>query len=82
MLESSYALLNQTYTALQNEIENMINRISSSENALNVDRVVMFIFIAAVASLIALVIYLKRKEPEPYVVIRKETVALEQEEKQ
>jgi type IV secretory pathway component VirB8 len=49
-------------------------------NALNIDRVVMFIFVAAVASLIALVIYLKRKEPEPYVVIRKETVTVKPDE--
>jgi hypothetical protein len=42
----------------------------------------MFICIAAVAGLVAFVIYLKQKKPEPYVVIRKETVTMEQDEKQ
>jgi hypothetical protein len=81
-LRSAYDALNAAKTALENEITALTQRINDSEGALNTDTVIMFIFVAVVAGLIAFVIYLKRKEPNPYVVIRKETVALEQEEKQ
>ena len=82
LLRGAYDSLNRTYSALETEVNALTQRINVSENALNSDRVVMFIFVAAVAGLIAFVIYLKQKKPEPYVVIRKETVAMEQEEKQ
>ena len=82
LLRGAYDSLNRTYTALENEINTLTQRITGSENALNNDRVVMFIFVAAVAGLVAFVIYLKQKKPEPYVVIRKETVTMEQDEKQ
>jgi predicted nuclease with TOPRIM domain len=82
LLGEAYDSLNRTYTALQNEVNDFTQRINSSESALNSDRAVMFIFVATVAVLIAFVIYLKHKKTEPYVVIRKETVAIEKEEKQ
>jgi type IV secretory pathway component VirB8 len=40
----------------------------------------MFIFIIAVAALIAFIVYIKRKKQEPYVVIRKETVNVNPDE--
>ena len=40
----------------------------------------MFIFVVAVAALVGFIIYLKRKTQEPYVVIRKETVSMNQDE--
>ena len=73
-LQTDYDELNQAYTALLAEL-------TRSENALNSDQIVMFIFIVAVAALIAFIVYLKRKQQEPYVVIRKETVSVKPEEK-
>jgi len=80
-LQAIYDELNQTYTELEAELNDMQQRFTLSENALNSDRIVMFIFIVTVACLIALIIYIKKKEPEPYVVIRKETVAVKPDEK-
>lgn len=79
-LQAIYDGLNQTYTDLQIELSNLQERINVSEGALNSDRIVMFIFIVAVAGLIAFIIYLKRKKEEPYVVIRKETVSMKSDE--
>jgi hypothetical protein len=79
-LQAVFDALNQTYVDLQTAFANLQSETVILSNALNIDRVVMFIFVAAVASLIALVIYLKRKEPEPYVVIRKETVTVKPDE--
>jgi predicted nuclease with TOPRIM domain len=82
LLRATYDSLNRTYTALETEFNSLTQTIIKSENALNNDRIVMFIFVAAVAGLVAFVIYLKQKKPEPYVVIRKETVTMKQDEKQ
>ena len=78
-LQSEYDALNQTYTDLQTELTTLQERITRSENALNSDRIVMFIFIITVAALIAFIVYMKRKKEEPYVVIRKETVSVKKE---
>jgi hypothetical protein len=80
-LQAVYDALNQTYTDLLSDLNNLQERISDSESNLNTDRIVMFIFVVTVACLIALIIYIKKKEPEPYVVIRKETVAMKPDEK-
>jgi hypothetical protein len=80
-LQAVYDELNQTYADLQTELANLQERITFSENALNSDRIVLFIFIVTIACLIAFIIYIKRKEPEPYVVIRKETVTMKPDEK-
>jgi hypothetical protein len=79
-LQAVYNELNQTNTDLQIELGNLQKRISVSENAVNSDRIVMFIFLGTVAALVAIIIYIKRKQPEPYVVIRKETVAMKPDE--
>jgi CHASE3 domain sensor protein len=79
-LQTIYAALNQTYTDLQAELATLQEKINVSEGALNSDRIVMFIFIVAVAGLVAFIIYLKRKKEEPYVVIRKETVSMKSDE--
>jgi len=78
-LQSEYDALNQTYTDLQTELTTLQERITRSENALDSDRIVMFIFIITVAALIAFIVYMKRKKEEPYVVIRKETVSVKKE---
>jgi predicted nuclease with TOPRIM domain len=79
-LQAVYDGLNQTYTELQNEFASLQERINVSQSALNSDRIVMFVFIVAVAALIAFIVYIKRKKQEPYVVIRKETVSMKQDE--
>jgi predicted nuclease with TOPRIM domain len=80
-LQAVYKALNQTYIELEAELNDLQQRNTFLENAQNTDRIVMFIFIVTVACLIALIIYIKKKEPEPYVVIRKETVAMKPDEK-
>jgi len=80
-LQADYDALNQTHTDLLTELNDLQQRITRSESDLNTDRIVMFIFIVTVACLIALIVYIKRKEREPYVVIRKETVAVKPDEK-
>jgi hypothetical protein len=75
-LKTIFNSLNQTYAELQGELSDLQQRTTSSENAVGTDRIVMIIFLVAVVCLIALIVYIKRKQPEPYVVIRKETVAL------
>jgi hypothetical protein len=73
-LQAVYDALNQTYTDLLSDLNNL-------QGAVDTDRIVMFIFIVTVACLIAFIVYLKRKKEEPYVVIRKETVAVKPDEK-
>jgi hypothetical protein len=80
-LHTVYDELNQTYTDLLTDFNDLQGRITRSENELNSDKIVMFIFIVAVAALVAFIVYLKRKQQEPYLVIRKETVSVKPEEK-
>lgn len=79
-LEAEYESLNSKYTNLQTEVINLQERISFSENALSSNRIVVFIFLISTGILVIVIFYLKRKKQEPYMVIRKETVALEKEE--
>ena len=72
-LQAVYDALNQTYTDLLSDLNNL-------QGAVDADNIVMFIFVVTVACLIAFIIYIKRKQPEPYVVIRKETVAMKPDE--
>jgi hypothetical protein len=76
-LHSDYDDLNQKYNNLLTDLDNLR---SNSESALNTDRIVMFIFVIALVALIAFIIYLRRGKEEPYVVIRKETVSMNQDE--
>jgi uncharacterized protein YlxW (UPF0749 family) len=81
-LNASYTALNQTYNSLESQISNFTKRISDSENALNSDKIVMGIFIAILVCLIALIAYLRKKETNPYLVIRKETVTVKPDQNQ
>jgi archaellum component FlaC len=81
LLDAAYKALNQTYVSLTTELNQLNAKITQSDNNLGIDRIVMFVFVAAIAGLIGFIIYLKRKQAEPYVVIRKETVAVKQDEK-
>lgn len=75
-LEASYITLNQTYSALKAENDDSRNTIGASNTELTMTRNLMYIFIAVTVALVALVIYIKKKKPDPYIVVRKETVAL------
>jgi hypothetical protein len=83
-LQGNYTILQANYTKLQadyNELnQNYGDLRADSESALNTDRIVMFIFVITLVALIAFIIYLKRGKEEPYVVIRKETVSMNQDE--
>jgi predicted nuclease with TOPRIM domain len=79
-LQAEYEALNGKYINLQTEFTNLQERISFSENALSSNRIVIFIFLISMGILLIVIFYLKRKKQEPYLVIRKETVALEKKE--
>jgi predicted nuclease with TOPRIM domain len=80
LLRGAYDTLNRTYTSLASEFSDLNQRVHNSENAMNSDRIVLSIFTITVACLVGFIIYIKRKKPEPYVVIRKETVTVKPEE--
>jgi len=79
-LQAVYDALNQTYTNLLTAFNNLQQKNTRSESDLNTDKIVMLIFVVTVACLVAFIVYLKRKKEEPYVVIRKETVAMKPDE--
>jgi len=68
-LEADYNQLNQTYTTLENEINDLRAQLNNTRN-------LTYLLIGTTIALIALIIYIKKKKPEPYIVIRKETVAV------
>ncbi len=71
-LRSEYDRINQTY---ENETDGMRQIISSSENELMIDRMIIAVLVVAVAVLVISTVYTKRKASAPYVVVNKETVA-------
>jgi len=75
-LEANFNSLNQTFTTLENEINNLRQKTDASKIEIVNTRNLTYLFIGTTIALIILIIYLKKKEPEPYVVIRKETVAV------
>jgi len=75
-LEANFNSLNQTCTDLENEINNLRQKTDASKIEIINTRNLTYLFIGTTIALIILIIYLKKKEPEPYVVIRKETVAV------
>jgi predicted nuclease with TOPRIM domain len=79
-LENVYDALNDTYFKLQDDLSSLQERFNMSEGTVGADRVVMLIFIVTLVALIVFIIYIKRKKTEPYVVIRKETVSVNDEE--
>jgi predicted nuclease with TOPRIM domain len=79
-LQIDSSTLNQAYTNLQTAFAELQESLANSEGTANFDRVVMFIFIVAVAVLVGFIIYIKRKQEDPYLVIRKETVSMKSDE--
>ncbi len=80
-LQNDYNALSQEYTDLQTMIDDLEDAIEISQIQLETDRNLMIIFIMILVSLIGLIIYLRNKQKEPYVVIRKETVSVKPEKK-
>ncbi len=80
-LKSDFSELNQTNISLQNVIDSLQRDYDISLDTLATDRNLMIIFIIILVSLIGLIIYLRNKQKEPYVVIRKETVSMKPEKK-
>jgi predicted nuclease with TOPRIM domain len=86
-LQTRYNTLNETYYNLQTEFNKLQidaralqSQLTDSQNAVNVGNIVMFIFVVAVAALIGFIVYIKRKQRDPYLVIRKETVSMKSDE--
>jgi hypothetical protein len=82
-LQTNYTILQNVYNNLNQTYTNLLAQLSTLQeeaNELAISRTLVFIALMAVAGLVALVVYLKRKKPEPYVVIRKETVTVPQDE--
>lgn len=91
--EASYDELLQEHQTLQDEVDNLqldYNNLKDSvdtmeqtkdlsENERNNGRVVILVLAIVVGCLIASIAYMKRKKQEPYLVIRKETVALDKD---
>lgn len=80
ILQTVYEGLNQTHTNLLNELENLQEKINVSESALNIDRIVFFIFTITLVALIVLIVYIRRNKKEPYLVVRKELVTMKEED--
>jgi hypothetical protein len=81
-LQIIYNTLNQTNNNLQAEISDLENTITAKENEVGSSRIFVFVALMAVVGVITLIIYLRRKQTEPYVIIRKETVALKPDEEE
>ena len=79
-LQIDSSTLNQKYNNLQTAFDELQGQLTDSESAVGVGNVVMFIFIVVVAALIAFIVYIKRKQENPYLVIRKETVSMKSDE--
>jgi len=79
-LEADYNSLNQSYTSLKQSHNTLENEVNASEAGLTQTRILMTLFMGTTIALILLVAYIKRKKQEPYLVIRKETVAVKQDE--
>ena len=87
-LQSNYASLDSDYTSLKRDYDDLYQEKSDLENeieniasSLNSDKYLMIIFIIIIVALVGLIIYLRNKQKEPYVVIRKETVSMKPEKK-
>ncbi|MHA2326524.1 MAG: hypothetical protein ACXACB_14045 [Promethearchaeota archaeon] len=76
ILQNEFNSLNEVYDDLQVKIIDLERTIETSQNQLDTDRNLMIVFIIILVSLIGLIIYLRNKQKEPYVVIRKETVSM------
>ena len=79
-LQIDSSTLNQKYNNLDTAFTELQKRFTDSESAVGMGNIVMFIFIVVVAALIAFIVYIKKKQENPYLVIRKETVSMKSDE--
>jgi predicted nuclease with TOPRIM domain len=79
-LQGNFTDLQAVYDALKETYNNLLSDLNNLQGTVDADTIVLFIFVVTVACLVAFIIYIKRKQPEPYVVIRKETVAMKPDE--
>ena len=87
-LQSNYASLDSDYTSLKRDYDDLYqekidleSEIENIASSLNSDKYLMIIFIVIIVALVGLIIYLRNRQKEPYVVIRKETVSMKPEKK-
>ena len=83
-LQTFYDELNENYTILLNDFDKLSEDFNVTEDRYisetGIDKIVMVIFITAVAILIVFIVYIKNKQKDPYLVIRKETVSMKSDE--
>lgn len=77
LLQTTYANLNTTYSQLSSETDDLQHKLDSYESDLTLTRNILYVCIAVAGILVIALVYLKKKKPSPYLVLRKETVALE-----
>ena len=75
-LEATYKTLNQTYYVHKAENDILRETVGTKETELTMTRDIVYALIVVAVVLAAVVIYIKKVKSEPYVVLRKETVAL------
>jgi len=68
--------LNSTYDSLLSQYNELLTDYTRTRAQLALTRNLMYAFVASTLILVALILYIKKKKPEPYIVIRKETVEL------
>lgn len=78
----AYDSLQENCTSLEKEVDDLKKTISELQSDDDNDRIIMQVLLIAVVGLVALVIYVKRKKQEPYLVIRKEDVSLNKEKQE
>lgn len=80
-LQANYSSLGTTYNSLNQTYTTLRTQVNALTTDLNISRALTYLLIAVTVALAVLIIYLKRKKAEPYIVLRKETVALKPNEK-
>lgn len=75
-LEEDFNSLTEDYTKLENDFNDLSRETNASKIEIINTRNLMYLFVGTTIALTVLFIYFKKKKPEPYVVIRKETVAV------
>ncbi|HML04073.1 MAG TPA: hypothetical protein VK487_11975 [Candidatus Bathyarchaeia archaeon] len=75
-LNASYRMLNQSYCTLKGENNSLSSTAGAQDTELTMTKDIMYALAVVTVTLAALVAYNKKKKSEPYVILRKETVAL------
>ena len=81
-LAANYASLNENNTNLQEDLISLEETNGDLQKNISINRITILVFMIAIVGLIALVVYVRHKKQDPYLVIRKETVSLDQDKKE